>query len=90
MALPPFGSLGQGSEPAPLSDPLIHGGEQEEILKQAVHEARKRQEAAEAAATPEERVALFAARKDKAKQLSHQQACLRLPHCLDDMHFSRV
>ena len=54
-------------------------GEQEEILKQAVHEARKRQEAAEAAATPEERVALFAARKDKAKQLSHQQASLRAP-----------
>ena len=46
---------------------------QEEILKKAVHEARKRQEAAEAAATPEERVVLFAAKKDKAKQLSHQQ-----------------
>ena len=78
MALPPctYGGLAQGRDPAPVSDPLIHGGEQEEILKQAVHEARKRQEAAEAAATPEERVALFSAKKDKAKQLSHQQACL--------------
>ena len=47
---------------------------QEEALKHSLQEARRRQDAAEAAATPGERVVLYAAKKDQAKQLHRQQA----------------
>jgi hypothetical protein len=46
---------------------------QEEVLKEHADSARKRKEAAEAAATPEERVVLYAAKKDAAKELQKRE-----------------
>ncbi len=42
---------------------------QEEILKKDLDLARQRREAAEAAATPEERLAMYAAQNDRRKEL---------------------
>jgi hypothetical protein len=53
---------------------------QEEILKEHADSARRRKEAAEAAATPEERVALYAAKKQEAKQLQKQEVRGSLSH----------
>ncbi len=43
------------------------------MLKEHADAARKRAEAAEAAATPEERVVLYAAKKEQARQLQKQE-----------------
>lgn len=48
---------------------------QEEMLKRQEEAARQRREAAEASATPEERVALYAAKQERAKQLKKQEVC---------------
>ena len=52
---------------------------QEGILKEHLDSARRRQEAAEAAATPDERVLLYAARKEQASALQKQEVCAFLP-----------
>lgn len=54
---------------------------QEEALKEHADSARRRKEAAEAAATPEERVAMYAARKDEAKNLQKREVrvCSHMP-----------
>lgn len=49
---------------------------QEEALKAHADSARRRREAAEAAATPEDRVVMYAAKKDRAKVLQKQEVRL--------------
>ena len=46
---------------------------QEEMLNKQAEAARKRREAAEASATPEERVVLYAAKQERAKLLQKQE-----------------
>ena len=46
---------------------------QEEMLNKQAEAARKRREAAEASATPEERVILYAAKQERAKLLQKQE-----------------
>ncbi|KAK9809584.1 hypothetical protein WJX73_004263 [Symbiochloris irregularis] len=52
-----------------LRDP----GQLEELLNKAADTARRRRDAAEASATPQERVALYAAKKEEARALQQDQ-----------------
>ncbi|KAK9836345.1 hypothetical protein WJX81_007267 [Elliptochloris bilobata] len=52
-----------------LKDP----GSREELVKAGAEAGRQKREAAEAAATPEERVVLYAARKEKTRELKKQE-----------------
>jgi len=49
---------------------------QAETLNEQLGAAQKRHEAAEAAATPEERVIMNAAKRKEAQQLQKQEVCL--------------
>ena len=46
---------------------------QEEMLSKHAEAARQRREAADASATPEERVAMYAAKQERAKQLRKKE-----------------
>ena len=48
---------------------------QEEMLSKHAEAARQRREAADASATPEERVAKYAAKQERAKQLRKKEVC---------------
>ena len=54
---------------------------QDEILKVAAEAAVRRREAAEASATPDERIAIQHAKAARAKELRKKEVCLLLSYC---------
>ena len=60
---------------------------QDEILKVAAEAAVQRREAAEATATPDERIAIQHAKAVRAKELRKKEVCSLLRHrCITALH----
>lgn len=75
-----------------MSMPSLHVeikscGLQEEMLSKHADAACKRREAADASATAEERIAMFAAKQEQAKQLRKKEV---LSHALIDVYIREL